>query len=105
MKLFYYTGAQLAVLNLLYAMAVAGDDEYEGLDEFVKNKNYIIPGTGVRIPVAPEVGFFFKVLPEQLYRYINDEGTQNPQDAKALRERITNALGDAMGGVRKVSNT
>lgn len=99
MKLFYYTGAQLAVLNLLYAMAVAGDDEYEGLDEFVKNKNYIIPGTGIRIPVAPEVGFFFKVLPEQLYRYINDEGTQNPQDAKALRERITNALGDAMGGV------
>ena len=99
MKLFYYTGAQLAVLNLLYAMAVAGDDEYEGLDEFVKNKNYIIPGTGIRIPVAPEVGFFFKVLPEQLYRYVNDEGTQNPQDAKALKERLTDALRDAMGGV------
>jgi hypothetical protein len=80
-------------------MAVAGDDEYEGLDEFVKNKNYIIPGTGIRIPVAPEVGFFFKVLPEQLYRYVNDEGTQNPQDAKALKERLTDALRDAMGGV------
>jgi hypothetical protein len=99
MKLFYYTGAQIAVLNLLYTMAVSGDDEYEGLDDFVKNRNYIIPGTGVKIPVAPEVGFFFKVLPEQLYRYINDEGTLNPQDAKALRERLTSALGDAMGGV------
>ena len=66
-KLFFMTGMQLAALNVLYTALVTGDDEYEGLDEFVRNRNYIIPGTGVKIPVAPEVGLFFKVIPDRFY--------------------------------------
>jgi hypothetical protein len=80
-------------------MLVSGDDEYEGLDDFVRNRNYIIPGTGVRIPVAPEVGFLFKVLPEQLYRTIMADGTTRPQDATAVMDRLKNALVDSYGGV------
>ena len=99
MKLFYTTGLQLAVLNVLYTALVTGDDEYEGLDEFVRNRNYIIPGTGVKIPVAPEVGLFFKVLPEQLYRAVFTEGTQTPQDAEAVMGRIRDASIAALGGV------
>jgi hypothetical protein len=99
LKLFYMTGAKLAALNLLYTMLVSGDDEYEGLDDFVRNRNYIIPGTGVRIPVAPEVGFLFKVLPEQLYRAVMTEGTMRPQDATAVMDRLRNALVDSYGGV------
>jgi hypothetical protein len=99
LKLFYMTGAKLAALNILYTMLVTGDDEYEGLDEFVRNRNYIIPGTGVKIPVAPEVGLFFKVLPEQLYRAVFTEGTQTPQDAEAVMTRIKDASIAALGGV------
>lgn len=98
MKLFYMTGAKIAALNLIYTMLVSGDDEYEGVDEFVRNRNYIIPGTGVRIPVAPEVGFFFKVLPEQLYRFVMEEGSGRPQDASAMMDRISNAFVDSFGG-------
>jgi hypothetical protein len=98
-KLFFMTGMQLAALNVLYTALVTGDDEYEGLDEFVRNRNYIIPGTGVKIPVAPEVGLFFKVLPEQLYRAIFTEGTQTPQDAEAVMGRIKDASIAALGGV------
>jgi hypothetical protein len=99
LKLFYMTGAKLAALNILYTMLVTGDDEYEGLDEFVRNRNYIIPGTGIKIPVAPEVGLFFKVLPEQLYRAVFTEGTQTPQDAEAVMTRIKDASIAALGGV------
>jgi hypothetical protein len=98
-KLFFMTGMQLAALNVLYTALVTGDDEYEGLDEFVRNRNYIIPGTGVKIPVAPEVGLFFKVIPEQLYRAIFTEGTQTPQDAEAVMGRIRDASIAALGGV------
>jgi hypothetical protein len=98
-KLFFMTGMQLAALNVLYTALVTGDDEYEGLDEFVRNRNYIIPGTGVKIPVAPEVGLFFKVLPEQLYRAVFTEGTQTPQDAEAVMTRIRDAATAALGGV------
>jgi len=99
MKLFYMTGIQIAILNTLYAMMVGGDDEYEGLDDYVRNRNYIIPGTGIKIPVAPEVGFLFKVLPEQLYRTVFSEGVTSPQDATAVAKRLTGAFADAFGGV------
>jgi hypothetical protein len=98
-KLFFMTGMQLAVLNGIYTLLMTGDDEYEGLDEFVRNRNYIIPGTGVKIPVAPEVGLFFKVLPEQLIRAVFTEGTQTPQDAEAVMTRIRDATTAALGGV------
>ena len=98
MKIFYMTGMQIAALNLLYTMMMSGDDDYEGLDDYVRNRNYILPG-GFKIPVAPEVGFLFKVLPEQLYRTVMSDGVQTPQDATAVAKRMTGAFMDAFGGM------
>jgi len=98
MKLFYMTGMQIAALNLLYTMMMSGDDDYEGLDDYVRNRNYILPG-GFKIPVAPEVGFLFKVLPEQLYRTVMSDGVQTPQDTTAVAKRMTSAFVDAFGGM------
>jgi hypothetical protein len=97
-QLFWKTGAKLATLSLIYAMMVGDDEEYEGLRDFEKDKNFIIPGAGVKIPVAPEVGFLFKVLPERAYNYIVSQGTESPQDATALRKAITTAGLDAILG-------
>ena len=97
-KLFLSTGVKLAALSLIYTMFVGDDDEYEGLRDYEKDKNFIIPGTGVKIPVAPEVGFFFKVLPERLYNYVTSQGTDRPQDAAALRKAIGTAAFDAFSG-------
>jgi hypothetical protein len=98
MKIFYMTGMQIAALNLLYTMMMSGDDDYEGLDDYVRNRNYILPG-GFKIPVAPEVGFLFKVLPEQLYRTVMSDGVQTPQDTTAVAKRMTGAFMDAFGGM------
>ena len=97
-QLFWKTGAKLATLSLVYAMMVGDDEEYEGLRDFEKDKNFILPGTGVKIPVAPEVGFLFKVLPERAYNYIVSQGTESPQDATALRKAIATAGFDAITG-------
>jgi hypothetical protein len=97
-KLFWSTGAKLAALSAVYAMMVGDDEEYEGLRDFEKDKNFIIPGTGMKIPVAPEVGFLFKVLPERAYNYIVSQGTESPQDATALRKAIATAGFDAITG-------
>ena len=97
-KLFWRTGAKLAALSTIYAMMAGDDEEYEGLRDFEKDKNFIIPGTGMKIPVAPEVGFLFKVLPERTYNYIISQGTERPQDATALRKAIATAGFDAITG-------
>lgn len=98
-KMFLGTGVKLATLATIYTMLVGGDDEYEGLRDYEKDKNFIIPiGPGVKIPVAPEVGFFFKVIPERLYNYITSQGTERPQDAAALRKAIGTAAFDAFSG-------
>lgn len=97
-KMFLGTGVKLATLATIYTMLVGGDDEYEGLRDYEKDKNFIVPGTGVKIPVAPEVGFFFKVIPERIYNYVASQGTERPQDAAALRKAIGTAAFDAFSG-------
>jgi hypothetical protein len=97
-RMFVGTGLKLTALSLIYTMLVGDDEEYEGLRGFEKDKNFIIPGTGVKIPVAPEVGFLFKVLPERAYNYIISQGTENPQDATALRKALATAAFDAFSG-------
>jgi hypothetical protein len=97
-RLFWSTGIKLAALSAVYAMMVGDDEEYEGLRDFEKDKNFIVPGAGIKIPVAPEVGFLFKVLPERAYNYIVSQGTESPQDATALRKAIATAGFDAITG-------
>ena len=97
-KLFLKTGMKLTALSLVYAALVGDDEEYEGLRGFEKDKNFIIPGTGMKIPVAPEVGFLFKVLPERAFNYVASQGTETPQDATAFRKAIGTAMFDAFTG-------
>jgi hypothetical protein len=97
-RLFLATGVKLMALSFMYSMLVGDDDEYKGLRDYEKDKNFVFPGTGIKIPVAPEVGFLFKVLPERAYQYITSQGTETPQDATALRKALATAAFDAFSG-------
>jgi hypothetical protein len=97
-KLFVSAGIKLTALSTIYTMLVAGDDEYEGLADYDKNKHFIIPGTGMKVPVAPEIGFMFKVIPERLYTYIATQGTERPEDAKKMLKGIGTAAFDSFTG-------
>jgi hypothetical protein len=97
-RLFLATATKLTVLSTIYAAMVAGDDEYEQLRDYEKDKSFIIPGTGLKIPVAPEVGFMFKVIPERMYHYIMSQGTERPDDAKKVMIGLRDAFIDAFTG-------
>ena len=97
-KLFLATGLKIAAMSTLYAMLVGDDEDYKGMEGYERDKNYIIPGTGLKIPVAPEVGFMFKVIPERIVQYVVSQGTERPQDATAFYKGFKDAFINAYGG-------
>jgi hypothetical protein len=98
-KLFLATGLKIAAMSAIYAMLVGDDDDYKGLEDYERDKNYIIPGTGLKIPVAPEVGFMFKVIPERIVRYVVSQGTDRPQDETAFYKGFRDAFITAYSGM------
>ena len=94
-RLFLKAGFKLATLSTIYTFLVAEDEEYQQQNEYVKDKNFIIPGTGRKIPVAPEIGFLFKVIPERSINYIISQGTARPEDAQTFRENLARASFDS----------
>ncbi len=97
--LFLTTGMKVAALSTLYAMLVGDDDDYKGLDDHERDNNFIIPGTGLKIPVAPEIGFLFKVIPERIYQKIAREGTDRPIDNTTFLRGMRDAAINAYGGM------
>lgn len=82
-----YRGMQLAILTSLYTMMVGDDDDYKKLDDSTRNRSLIIPETNIRIPVPGDgIGFLFKVVPEQITRYMLAEGLES-EDAGARAGR------------------
>lgn len=79
-------------------MTVGGDEEYQKLDDRQKIRSFIIPGTGVKIPVASEVAMLTKAIPEMTWQYINREGTANPMDSTKLMQAIGGSFADGLLG-------
>ena len=96
--LFAQTAIKIAALSTIYAMAVGGDEEYQKLDDRQKIRSFIIPGTGIKVPVASEVAMLTKAIPEMTWQYINREGTANPMDSTKLMQAIGGSFADGLLG-------
>lgn len=96
--LFVQTALKIAALSTIYAMAVGGDEEYQQLDDRQKIRSFIIPGTGIKIPVASEVAMLTKAIPEMTWQYINRQGTENPMDSTKLMKAIGGSFADGLLG-------
>jgi hypothetical protein len=96
--LFIQTGIKLAALSALYSMLVADDEDYKKLDDREKVRSIIIPGTGVKIPVAPDVAMLVKTIPELGYQYMVRSSTDNPMDATKLFKGISDSFKDGLLG-------
>ena len=92
LKLFAITSAKIMVLNAIYAAIVGGDDEYEELPDSEKLRSYIIPGTGMKLPLRGELAFLFKLLPEGLYNLVTKEGTEQEIDGRRVRQAVSESL-------------
>lgn len=92
-----YRGMQIAFFSSIYALAVGDDEDYKKLGDSMRVRNFIIPGSNLRIPVPGDgIGFIFKVIPEEITRYISANGIEsNDAGAKfkrALFEGLTNIV-------------
>jgi hypothetical protein len=96
--LFVQTAIKLAALSALYSMLVADDEDYQKLDDRQKVRSLIIPGTGIKIPVAADVAMLVKAIPELGYQYIVRDGTNNPMDATKLFTGISESIMDGISG-------
>ena len=96
--LFVQTAIKLAALSALYSMLVADDEDYQKLDDRQKVRSLIIPGTGIKIPVAADVAMLVKAIPELGYQYIVRDGTKNPMDATKLFQGISQSIIDGISG-------
>jgi hypothetical protein len=72
-----YAGAALA-----YAMAKAGDDEYENLDRRTRDNNWILGG-GVKIAIRGDISVV-KVIMENAVGYYRRQGTPEEQEASEM---------------------
>ena len=94
--LFVSTALKLSALSAIYSMAVSSDEEYQKLDDRTKVRSLIIPGTGIKIPVANEVAMLTKAIPELGWQYINRADTNNPMDATKLMNEIGRSFVDGL---------
>ena len=104
----YSSGIQLAVMATLYTMMVADDDDYKQRSDEERAHSFIIPGANLRIPVPSDgIGFIFKVLPEQITRYVVSEGVgSEDMGSRTLRGMGVGLLGiaDWTGFIPMVGN-
>ncbi len=86
------TGAVMA-LSLAYTMMNAGDEEYEKTPVAVRDRTLNIPGTGVRIPLRPDLFLFPKIITEHVYHLLMDNGFSDAAKfKKSLAEGLANAV-------------
>jgi hypothetical protein len=71
------TGSLLAGTTLIYTMLVGDDDDYMKMDDQSKIRSYMIPGTDVVLPMNTSAAFFFKAIPELLYK--QGQSTKGPR--------------------------
>jgi len=87
------TSGAVMALSLLYAMANGGDDEYEKTPTAVRDRTLNIPGTGVRIPLRPDLFLMPKVITEHVYHLLMEDGfSDSAKFKKSLSEGLANAV-------------
>lgn len=78
---FYRRISVLTAIGFAYALSVVGDDEYEQLDDTVRDFNWVIPGASkeftLAIPLPRDLGLLFKTIPERVVRYMYHDGNED----------------------------
>lgn len=78
---FLTMAGSLAAFSTMYALAMAGDDEYENIPLDERDKTWVLGG-GIGIPVPSEIGIIFKAIPERLVEATLKYGT--PEEAAGV---------------------
>lgn len=87
----------LMAMSVLYAMLAADDEEYQDTPTAIRDRVLTIPGTGMRIPLRPDMFLMPKVIGEHAYHLITDNGLSDPKKArKSIADGLVNAMASPM---------
>jgi hypothetical protein len=92
-NLFYKRMGVLTVMGLTYALLMQDDEEYQNQSDYVRDRNWILPGGKYLgfvpgIPLPPELAFFFKAIPERVVQYVKLQGTPDERDALRVAKEL-----------------
>jgi hypothetical protein len=90
----------LGAIGFTYALMMADDDEYQALDENIRDTHFVIPGTNAGIPLPRDLAFIFKAIPERVVNYIHKYGTDEEQSGI----RVLGGLMKQGGGIIMAPN-
>jgi hypothetical protein len=82
-------------LSLIYAMAMDDDEDYIDKPSVMRDRLFIIPGTGMTIPIRTDIFSMPKILTEHMYMLMTDQGMA---DGRKFRDSMKAALGNILLG-------
>ena len=87
------TSAKIGAVSFLYAMAMGDDEDYNKKNKETRDRLWMIPGTGMGIPIRMDLFALPKIAGEYTYNLIADKGFT---DSKHLKNALQKA---AMGSL------
>ena len=98
-KQFLVRGAMLAAIAVALEAMNDGDEDYEQLDEYIKNGNFIIPlkyfglpGKFIAVPKPFEAGTLFATIPQQMYKTTTGQSSTR-QNAQLFWDQFSSTFG------------
>jgi len=98
-KKFLVRGAMLAAIAVALEAMNDGDEDYEQLDEYIKNGNFIIPlkhfglpGQFIAVPKPFEAGTLFATIPQQMYKTTTGDASTR-QNAQLFWDQFSATFG------------
>ena len=89
-KTFLATSTKVAALSALYAAMVSDDEDYEDKNRVVRDRMFMIPGTGgLGIPLRADIFALPKIIGEYSYNILSDKGTT---DSRMFKEAMSRAV-------------
>jgi hypothetical protein len=90
---------KLTALGLMYALVMQNDEEYNKLDDYVRDRNWVLPfgselGYKYVIPVPEELAFLFKAIPERVVQYYRLQGAPEERDGLRILGEIVASGGN-----------
>lgn len=84
---------KIMALAMMYAAVMSDDDDYKKLDPTIRDRHWIIPGTGLMLPTRTDLFSMPKIIAEHTYNLMTDQGFEDGTKAKrAMKDAIVNAI-------------
>jgi hypothetical protein len=84
------TSAKIAMISMLYSMAVGDDEDYLKKNRVTRDRMWMIPGSGgMGVPVRADVFSLPKIIGEYSYQMMSDKGMT---DSKMFKDAMSRAV-------------